>query len=155
MATPKKPSVTKSEAFDFTPGMDPQEYLEAMRKMATEGLSVSQENISKAKAAMDDMHESMKSNIGTAQDHSSKMSMAAIDTIRKTTESAFAHMQALSGVKTIAEAFELQTAFVRKQAEDALASAKDMQELAKGAADDMSKPMLEAADKAAKAFKGE
>lgn len=160
MATTKKTtgqdtSAQNASPFDFTAGMDPQDYLESMRKMAAEGLTVSQENLEKAKAAMDEMQatmqQSMKANMDAAQDHSSKISMAAIESVRKSTQSAFAHMQALSQVKTVAEAFELQTAFVRKQAEDAVASAKDMQELAKGAAEEMTQPMRDAA---AKAFKG-
>lgn len=154
MATTKKTADTTTAAPDFAAGMDPKEYLETVRKMAAEGLSVSQENLTKAKAAMDEMQatmqQSMKANMDVAQDHSSKMSMAAIDNVRKSTESAYAHMQALSQVKTVAEAFELQTAFVRKQAEDAVASAKDMQEMAQGAAEDMTQPMRDAVSKAFK-----
>lgn len=145
----------KTEAFDFTSGMDPQEYLATVRKMAEEGMAVSQENLAKAKAALEEMQETMKANMDTAQDHSSKMSMAAIETVRQSTQGIYDHMQALTGAKTVAEAFELQTAFVRKQAEDAVASAKSMQELAQGAAEEMSKPLRDAAEKATKAFKGE
>jgi len=62
-------------------------------------------------------------------------------------------MEALLGVKSVAELFELQTAFLRKQAEVTVEQAKTMQEATRKVAEQVAAPGKSAAEKAMKGFK--
>lgn len=136
--------------FDMSAMADPAAFLDGVKKMAEQSVALSQENYAKAKAAMDEVQTSVQQNMDAAQDHGAKISMTAIEKLRANTETAFEHMQKLAGVKTVAEALELQTAFLRAQTEKAVADAKEMQALAQSAATEISKPIVEAAQKATK-----
>ena len=60
----------------------------------------------------------------------------------------FAHLEKMVGVKTFAEALEIQSAFVRKQAEMAVDQAKEMQSASQEAFTALSAPVKEATEKA-------
>ncbi|MNU00817.1 Phasin protein [compost metagenome] len=62
-------------------------------------------------------------------------------------------MEALLGVKSVSELFELQTAFLRKQAEVVVEQAKTMQEATRKVAEKVAEPGKSAAEKALKTFK--
>jgi hypothetical protein len=61
--------------------------------------------------------------------------------------------EALLGVKSPAEFFELQTSFIRKQAELTVEQAKSIQETTKQVAEKLAKPSKDAAEKAMASFK--
>jgi hypothetical protein len=62
-------------------------------------------------------------------------------------------MEALLGVKSVSELFELQTSFFRKQAELTVEQAKSIQETSKQVAEKLVKPSKEAAEKVMASFK--
>ena len=62
-------------------------------------------------------------------------------------------VEKLVAVKSIADLVELQTAFVREQAEKAVDTAKTMQDLYQKAGEEMSAPAKAAAEKAMNALK--
>jgi hypothetical protein len=62
-------------------------------------------------------------------------------------------MEALLGVKSVAELVELHTTFLRKQAEVTVEQAKSMQETSRQVAEKVTKPAKEAADKVMASFK--
>jgi hypothetical protein len=62
-------------------------------------------------------------------------------------------MDALLSVKSVAEFFELQTSFLRKQTELTIEQAKAMQETSKQVAEKLAKPSKEAAEKVMASFK--
>jgi phasin family protein len=63
------------------------------------------------------------------------------------------HFEALIGAKSLSEVVELQTAFLRKQVEMTVEQAKDFQTVASKAAEDVSKPIKTAFEKAMKEVK--
>ena len=134
---------------------NPAEMLDRFRKLAEENLVKSKTALEKAKAAFDDVQKGAEAGLHSAQEHSSKISLAAIDTMRANTESAFNHLEKMVGVKSVAEMIELQTAFVREQAEKAVDTAKTMQTLYQKAGEDMTAPAKAAAEKAMSAMKPE
>jgi hypothetical protein len=73
--------------------------------------------------------------------------------VRSNTESSLAHLESLLGVKSVSELFELQTAYLRKQAEAAVEQAKAFSETSKKVAETITKPGKEAAEKAMSSFK--
>jgi hypothetical protein len=62
-------------------------------------------------------------------------------------------MEALLGVKSLSELLDLQTAFIRKQAEVAVEQAKTMQEATRKVAENVAKPGKDAAEKVVSTFK--
>ena len=157
-ATPKTATAANPTSTDpFAVGQlgNPAEMLDQFRTLAEENLSKSKATFEKAKAAFDEVQKEAEAGLHSAQEHSAKISLAAIDTMRANTESTFSHLEKLVGVKSVAELIELQTAFVREQAEKTADAAKTMQGLYQKAGEDMTAPAKAAAEKAMGALKAE
>jgi phasin len=73
--------------------------------------------------------------------------------LRANAEASFSHLEALVGAKTLSEVVELQTAFLRKRVESTVEQAKEFQAVASKAAEDVSKPVKTAFEKALKDIK--
>lgn len=150
--TPKTPSVedmaeAAQDAFAM-PMANATEYLEQVRAMAEEGMNTTKEAIEKSRVAYEDLQKEAEASIHTAQAHSAKISLVAIETMRSASESTFKHLEKLVGIKSVADLVELQTAYVREQAEKAVDTAKNMQGLYQQASEEMTAPAKAAADKA-------
>lgn len=140
--------------FEFPQGVDPTEYLEGLKKMAEDGLGKTKEAYEQAQVAFEQAQKEAEAGLNTVQEHTSKISLAALEAVRSNTESSLSYMESLIGVKSLADVMEIQTSYARKQAEMAADTAKSMQTLYQDAAQDVSAPAKDAADKAMKAFKG-
>ena len=81
------------------------------------------------------------------------LGIQAMEAMRTSARLSLSHMEALLGVKSVSELFELQTAFIRKQAELAMEQAKSMQEATRKIAETVTKPGKDAAEKAISGFK--
>jgi phasin len=149
MATKK--TVTE-DAFAFA-AFDPAKMTESYREFAEKGLVQSKDAYDKLKTAAEDATKTVEQTLESAQSGSVELSLKAIDTVRTNADSSLSHVEALLGVKSIADLFELQTAFVRSQAEAAVDQAKVLQEAARKVAEEVSKPGKAAYEKAAKTYK--
>ncbi len=89
----------------------------------------------------------------SAQSGSVELGLKAVEALRVNAESALSHMEALLGVKSVSELFELQTSFIRKQAELAVEQAKTMQEATRKVAENVAQPAKSATEKAMSSFK--
>ncbi|MGO4440133.1 phasin [Rhizobium sp. RAF56] len=147
MATAKK-----DDAFAFA-AFDPSKFSESFRDFTEKSAKQSKEAFAKLKAVAEDASKTVESTVQTAQAGTVEIGLKAIDALRTNAESSLTHMEALLGVKSIAELVELQTAFLRKQAEVTVEQAKLLQEATKKVADDVAKPAKAAAEKAIAAFK--
>jgi phasin len=105
------------------------------------------------KAATEEAGKTVEATVQTAQAGSVEIGLKAIDVLRTNAESSLAHMEALLRVKSVAELFELQTSFIRKQAEVTIEQAKSIQETTKKVAEKLAKPAKDAAEKAMASFK--
>ncbi|MDZ7823612.1 MAG: phasin family protein [Ahrensia sp.] len=139
--------------FEFPQGVDPSKYLEQLKTMAEEGLSKAKETYEQAQAVFAEAQKEAEAGLSTMQSNSAKISLATLNSARSNTEATFAHMEKLVGVKSISEFMELQTSFLRNQAEMAVDTAKSMQELYSTAATQAAEPVKKAAEKAMDAFK--
>lgn len=142
-----------TDAFSMPNMTDPAEFVEQFRTVAEENLSKSKAALEKARAMYEEVQKEAEAGLHSAQEHSSKISMAAIDSLRANTETTFGHLEKLVSAKSLAEIVEAQTAFLRQQAEMAVDTAKTMQGLYQKAGEDMSAPAKAAAEKAMGAFK--
>lgn len=147
MAAKKTDDVFAMNAFD------PSKFTDNFRDFAEKSSVKTKEALAKMKEATEEAGKTVEATLSSAQTGAVEFGMKAIDILRANTESSYAHMEALLGVKSVAELFELQTAFVRKQAEAVVAQAKSLQETSKKVAEEVSKPGKAAAEKAMAGFK--
>ncbi|WP_438750118.1 phasin [Pararhizobium sp. O133] len=147
MATKKIDDVFSLASFD------PAKVTETFRDFAEKGAAQSKDAYAKMKTAAEDATKTVEATLESAQSGSVALGLKAIDALRTNAESSLSHLEALIGVKSISELFELQTAFVRKQAELALEQAKSMQEATRQVAETVAKPGKDAAEKAFSGFK--
>ena len=133
--------------------MDPSKMTESYRELAEKGLVQSKDAYDKLKTAAEDATKTVEQTLESAQSGTVELSMKAIEAVRTNADNSLTHIEALLGVKSVAELFELQSSFIRKQAETAVDQAKDIQEAARKVADKVAKPSKTAYEKAAKNFK--
>ncbi|ARM11057.1 phasin 2 family protein [Rhizobium phaseoli Brasil 5] len=147
MATIKTDDVFSIASFD------PSKLAESFREFAEKGAQQSKDAYAKLKTAGEEAGKTLEATVQTAQAGTVEIGLKAIDVLRVNAESSLSHMDALLRVKSVAEFVELQTSFLRKQAELAVDQAKSMQETTKQVAEKLAKPSKEAAEKAMASFK--
>lgn len=147
MATKKTDDIFSMSAFD------PTKATESFRDFAEKGAAQSKEAYAKMKAAADDATKTVEATFENAHSGSVEIGLKAIEALRTNADNSLSHMEALLGVKSVSELFELQTAFIRKQAELAMEQAKSMQEATRKVAENVSKPGKDAAEKAFSSLK--
>jgi len=133
--------------------IDPSKLSESFREFAEKGATQTKEAYAKMKEAAEDATKTIEATLESAQAGSVELGLKAIEALRTNAENSLSHMEALLGVKSVAELFELQTAFLRKQAEVAVEQAKTLQETSKKVAEKVTAPGKSAAEKAMKSFK--
>ncbi|WP_113554024.1 phasin [Rhizobiales bacterium] len=147
MATKKTDDVFSLSSFD------PAKFTDSFRDFAEKGAVQSKEAYAKMKTAAEEATKTVEATLESAQTGSVELGLKAIDALRTNAENSLSHMEALLGVKSLSEFVELQTSFVRKQAELAVEQAKSMQEATKKIAENVTKPGKDAAEKAMSSFK--
>jgi phasin len=147
MATKKNDDVFSIAA------IDPSKLSESFREFAEKGAAQTKEAYAKMKEATEDATKTVEATLESAQAGSVELGLKAIEALRTNAENSLSHMEALLGVKSVAELFELQTAFLRKQAEVAVEQARSLQETSKKVAEKVAAPGKSAAEKAMKSFK--
>ncbi|MDF1606591.1 phasin [Hoeflea sp. YIM 152468] len=150
MATKK--TATSAEMFEF-PKFDVSKMTDGYREMADRSITQTKEAYAKVKTVAEDTTKAIEATLETAQSGTVELSLKAIDAARGNAEHSLSHMEALLGVKSVAQMIELQTAFFRKQAEMMVDQAKVMQEATRKVADEVSKPAKTVTEKAMGEFK--
>ncbi|WLR93185.1 phasin [Shinella zoogloeoides] len=133
--------------------IDPAKLSESFRDFAEKGAAQTKEAYAKMKEAAEDATKTVEATLENAQAGSVELGLKAIEALRTNAENSLSHMEALLGVKSVSELFELQTAFLRKQAEVVVEQAKSLQETSKKVAEKVAAPGKSAAEKATKSFK--
>ena len=150
MAFAKK---TASDDVFSLSAFDPSKFSDTFRDLAEKSSSKTKETLSKVKEVTEEAGKTVEATLQNAQAGTVELGMSAIGMIRTNTESSLAHIESLLGVKSVSEFFELQTSFLRKQAELTVEQAKSLQETTKQVAENVAKPSKEAAEKAMASFK--
>ena len=144
MATKK---TTSAEMFEF-PAFDMTKMADSYREMADKSVNQTKEAYAKVKTVAEDATKAIETTLENAQAGTVELSLKAIDAARGNAEHTLSHMEALLGVKSVAQMIELQTSFFRKQAEMMVDQVKTMQETAKKVSENVSKPVKTVAEKA-------
>ncbi|OCW56859.1 phasin family protein [Hoeflea olei] len=150
MATKKTAST--ADIFEF-PAFDMTKMADGYREMADKSVNQTKETYAKVKSAAEEATKAIEATLESAQAGTVELSLKAIDATRGNVEHSLAHMEALLGVKSVAQMIELQTSFFRKQAEMMVDQAKMMQEAGRKVAEDVTKPAKTVAEKTMKDLK--
>lgn len=140
------------DIFSFST-FDPSRLTDSFREFAEKGATQSREAFTKIKDAAEETTKVVETTLQTAQSASVEIGLKAIDAMRTNADLSLTHLESLMGVKSVAQLIELQTSFIRKQAEVAVEQAKALQETARKVSEDVTKPAKEAAEKAMSTFK--
>ena len=135
------------------PSFDASKATDQIRAFAEKGVEQSKEAYAKLKTGAEETQKVLESTYETAKTVSSDLSLKTIAAFRANAEAGFSHLEALIGAKSLSEVVELQTSFLRKRIELTVEQAKDFQAVASKAAEDVSKPIKTAFEKAVKDIK--
>ncbi|MDX8478908.1 phasin [Mesorhizobium sp. VK24D] len=132
---------------------DPSEAAEQVRAVAEQGVEQAKEAFSKLQSDSETTQKAFESTLEIAKTTRNEVSLKTIAALRANAEAGFAHLEALVAVKSPAEFFELQAAFVNKQIDVSIEQAKILQGVMLRAGEDASKPIKDAFEKALKDLK--
>ena len=144
----------KSDTDAFAmPSFDASKVSDQFRDFAEKGLEQSKDAYAKMKTATEDAQKTVEETFKSVQTAGADVSLKAIAALRANTEAGLNHLEALVGVKSVADFVELQTSFFRKQAELVTAQAKDLQDASTKAAEKAAAPVKAAFEKVVTEFK--
>jgi phasin len=123
---------------------------EQVRAFAEKGVSQAREGYQKLKEAAETNNGAMEAVYTSATKGAGDFTAKVIEIAKTNTESAFDFAQALLGVKSLPDAFELVNSHARKQFETLTAQSKDLAEITQKVATETVEPIKAGA---AKAFK--
>ena len=145
-------SETTDNTVEF-PSFDPTKANEQFRNVAERGVAQTSEAYERMKSGAEWAQKTMASSGEAMRAATSELSLKTLATVRANTEAGFNHLEALASAKSLSEVFELQTSFFRAQFETAVSQAKDMQAAATKAAEDVSRPVAQVFETAARELK--
>lgn len=102
----------------------------AIRDFAEKGVAQAKDAYSKFKVVADEASDMLEGAYSNASRGTSTLGLKALETARVNTNAYFDHAISLFGVKTLSDAIELNTSFVRKQSETLAIQAREFGELA-------------------------
>lgn len=110
---------------------------EQFKAYAETAVEQGRDAFTKAKTQLEDAQKAAEVNFDKMQAANNDFGLKAISAVRKSTELSLSHMESLFGVKSFAAFVELQTSFVRKQAELMVEQTKMVQDAAAKAATEL------------------
>ena len=113
----------------------------SVRDFAEKGAAQAKETYTKIKAATDEASNAFETTYSTASKGVSTLGLKVLESARANANASFDHAIALFGVKTFSDVIELNTAFLRKQAEAVSAQTKEFGELAQKVANEAIAPV--------------
>lgn len=137
-----------ADVFAF-PTFDPAKVTDSYRELTEKGIAQSKENYARLKTIAEDATKTLEATFENAQAGTVELGLKAVGMMRVNADNSLSHLEALLGVKSVAELLELQATFVRKQVELGVDQVKVLQEASRKIAEDVAKPVRAAADKAA------
>ena len=151
-------SKTASKGAEFIenvefPSFDASKATDQMRAFAEKSAEQTKEVYSKLKTGAESTQKALESTFETAKTAGNDLSLKTIAALRTNAEMGFSHIESLLAVKSVSEFIELQTAFLRKGVETMVEQAKDMQTASTKAVEDVTKPIKDVFEKAAKELK--
>ncbi|WP_296745745.1 phasin [Mesorhizobium sp.] len=132
---------------------DQSEGMEQVRTVAEQGLEQAREAILEFQSNAEITAKTIESTVEAAKAIRNEVPLKAIAALHANAEAAFNHFEALIAAKSPSEFFELQAAFLDRQIENSVEQAKSLQAAMLKAAEDVSKPIQDAYERALKELK--
>lgn len=115
----------------------------ALREFAEKAVAQAKANFDKMKVVAEEATDAIEDTYESTRAGVIEYGTKTIDAAKANSDATLGHAKVMLGVKTFAEAIELQTSFVRQQYEALSAQAKELQEMATKLAGEASKPAKE------------
>lgn len=138
------------EAFNIN--MPTVEVPAAFREIADKAVTNSKDAYAKLKTAAEDATEAFEDSYETTRTGLVALTRTSLDNAKSHTDAAYAFARDFMGVKSFAEAVELQAAFARKQFETISEQTRELQTLAQKVSTDATRPVRQSFEKAFKGF---
>ena len=138
--------------FSFA-AFEPSKMNESLRDLAEKGANQSREAYGRMKLVAEEATKTAQSTIHSAQAGTVELGLNAMNALRANADLSLAHMEQLFSARSVSDFMQLQTAFIRKQAELAAEQARVMQDSTRKLAENVVKPGKEAAEKMMASFK--
>jgi phasin len=135
------------------PTFDASKATDQFRAFAEKGVEQSKEAYARLKTGTEETQKAFESALESAKSAGSELSLKSIGALRANAEAGFSHLEALVGAKSLSEVIELQSTFLRQRVEVAVEQAKDFQAVSTKAAEDVTKPLKNAFEKALRELK--
>jgi phasin len=113
----------------------------AVRDFAEKGVAQAKDAYAKFKVVADETSDMLEGAYSTASKGVSTLGLKTLETARTNTNAAFDHAMALFGARTLSDAIELNSTFVRKQTETVAAQVKEFGELLQRVATEAAAPV--------------
>ena len=139
---------------EFVAKLPGEELPNMVREMAETSIASARQMYETARTAAEEATDMMEDSYESARKSFTEMNLKLIDQAQANTDRVFAFAKEVAGVKTVSEAVELQTKFVREQFEAFASQAREMQETASKLAAETTGPMKEAWEKSVNKFNG-
>jgi len=135
--------------------MDAMEVPAAFREMTEKAIAKAKEAYDQAKVSAEEATEILEDTFAATSKYATEMNKTLLGNAKSNMIASFDLAEKLFGVKTVAEAVELQSEFARKQFELLTAQAKDIQAKAQKGAEACAKPAKDGVAKTMEKFKVE
>lgn len=145
-------TVDTSRIVEF-PAFDTSKATDQLRAFAEKGMEQSKEAYERLRSGSEDVQKAFEKTFDTTRDAVSELSLSLVAAGRSNAEAGFSHLESLFSAKSLSEVFELQTAFIRQNAETAVNQSRDFQGAFSKAATKLAEPAKDAVAKALAGFK--
>jgi phasin len=141
-----------SETIEF-PSFDASKATDQFRAFTEKGVEQSKEAYASLKNGAANALKALEASFETAKSAGSDLSLKTIAALRANAETDFAHLEALVGVTSISQLFELQTSYLRKRVELVVDQAKELQSASAKATEEVVKPVKDIFEKSFRELK--
>ncbi|MCA0422534.1 MAG: TIGR01841 family phasin [Proteobacteria bacterium] len=147
MSAPKKAAAANTEAVESAvqAALGPMNSLgEKVRETTEKGIEQVRVQYEAVKEAAEKATGKIEESVNAAKAGTLSFNLKALELARTNINASFDHVQALFGVKSVQDAFQLQTEFAKKQAETLAAQAKELASLGQQVVTDAVEPVKSA-----------
>lgn len=141
-----------SETIEF-PSFDASKATDQFRAFTEKSVEQSKEAYAQMKTGAENAQKALESSFETARSAGSDLSLKTIAALRANAETDFAHLEALAGIASVSELFELQTSYFRKRVELSVNQAKELQSASAKATEEVVKPVKDIFEKSFRELK--
>lgn len=137
------PTMPDFEAF----AMPNMEMPAAYRDFAEKGVEQFRDAYERVRSVAQESSDMLEDSYETTRQGLVEMNLKAIEAAQSNTDAAYDFIRAMTGVKSVSQAIELQTSYARQQFDSLTSQSKEMQEMASKMATEAGAPVKDAVEK--------